>query len=80
MDEHSLREYFQKQPTETLEHLLNHYLQEYNYINYEHAILEILQVLEERFVPDLSSENMRRMRERLLQYKPKDDPDSQEQS
>ena len=72
MTDHSLRGYLQRRSTKELETMLAYCLQEENYANYEHVILEILRVLNDRFVPDVNSEQARWFKERLLQYKPKD--------
>lgn len=73
MADHSPGGYLQKRTTEELEGILECCLREENYANYEYAILEILDVLKGRFVPDATSEAALCLRERLLRNKPKDD-------
>ena len=72
MEDHSLRGYLRRRSTEELDSLLAYCLQEENYANYDYAILDILSVLNERFVPEGTSELALRVKEMLLRYKPKD--------
>ncbi len=72
MEDHSLDGYLRRRSTEELESLLAYCLQDEIYANYKHVILEILRILEERFVPDMTSEEVLRVKEKLLQYKPKE--------
>lgn len=53
--------------------MLQYYLKEENYANYAYAILEILNILNDRFTPDATSEEVLLLRARLLQNKTKDD-------
>lgn len=48
MKDHSLRGYLQRWTTEELDAVLACFLEGDNYIQYEHAILEILSILRER--------------------------------
>lgn len=72
MADHSLRKYLQKRTTEELEDILGYCLQEVHYANYEHVILEILSILNDRYVPDVTSKMAHRVQELLLRYIPKD--------
>lgn len=72
MEDHSVRGYLNRRTTEELEGMLQYYLQEHIYKNYEMQILAILDILEERFVPDFTSEQFVRAKEFLLRYKKKD--------
>lgn len=72
MADHSLGGYLQRRTTEELEGILEYCLREENYANYEYAILEILDVLKDRFVPETTSEAAICLRERLLRNKPND--------
>ena len=72
MTDHSLQGYLQRRSTKELETMLAYCLQEENYANYKHVILEILNVLNDRFVPDIHSKQARWIKEKLLQYKPQD--------
>ena len=71
--DHSLRGYLKRQSSEELDALLAYCLQEANYANYEYAFLEILSILNDRFIPNDTSELAGRVREMLLLYKPKDE-------
>ena len=73
MSEHSLRAYLERQSTEKLDAMLEYYLQGDRYKHYGHAILEILHILEDRFVPDIPPEEYHYIKEKLLQYKPKEE-------
>ena len=66
-------ENLQEQTTEELEAILAYCLQETHYADYQHTILEILGILEDRCVPDLNSEAALWVREQLLRYVPKKD-------
>ena len=46
-------------------------LQEANYVKYEEVILQVLSILDDRFVPDVSPELALRVKEMLLRYNPK---------
>lgn len=70
MEDHSLRGYLQRQTTEKLESILEYCLQEENYTNHEHIILEILDILNDRFVPYATSQTALQVRKRLLRDKP----------
>jgi len=72
MINHTLHNYLKKRSTEELDSLLAYCLREANYANYEHVILEILRILNDHFVPDITSELALRAKEMLLCYKPKD--------
>lgn len=72
MSDHSLRAYLERRSTEELDAMLAYYLQDDRYKDYGYAILEILHVLEDRFVPDTSSEEYNYINEKLLQHKPKE--------
>ena len=54
MEDHSLRGYLKRQSTEELDSILQYCLQEENYANYEFVILEILHILDERGLPEVS--------------------------
>ena len=69
MKDHSLGGYLRRRSDKELEAILAYCLQEENYANYEYAILEILRVLQDRFVPDATSEEILLIKEKLLQYK-----------
>ena len=73
MSDHSLRAYLERRSIEELDAMLAYYLQGDNYKNYGHAIVEILHILEERFLPDISPEEYSYMKEKLLRYKPEDE-------
>ncbi len=73
MEDHSLGSYLERQSTKELEAALNYCLQGDNDIQYEHTIKEILRILCERFVPEDNPEEDRWLREKLLQYKPKEE-------
>lgn len=68
MEDYSIRGYLKRRSTEELDAMLLYCLQGFNYIIYEDVILEILRILDERFVPDLTSREALRVRELLLQY------------
>lgn len=72
MKKHSLRGYLRRQTTEKLDSILEFCLQGDNYKKYDFVIMEVMKILEERYVPNLDTETAKGMRERLLQYKPKD--------
>ncbi len=72
MADHSLRGYLKRRSTVELDSLLAYYLQEENYANNAHVILEKLHVLEERFEPDAAPDLTHHAKEMLLQYEPKD--------
>lgn len=48
MPDHSLQGYLKRRTTEELDAILAYCLQEGNYVNYEHVIIEILSILHER--------------------------------
>ena len=73
MADHSLRGYLNRRSTEELNAILAYCLQEENYASYEHVILEILSVLNDRFVPDDTSKLALWVKEMLLRYKAKDE-------
>ena len=54
MTDHSLRGYLQRRSTKELERVVAYCLEEENYANYEHVILEILRIFRER---DAQEEN-----------------------
>lgn len=72
MEDSSLFGDLERRPTEELNALLAYCLEETNYIECQHIVIEILRVLNERFVPDVTSEQAQRVRQMLLRYEPKD--------
>lgn len=73
MEDHSLSGYLKRRSTKELETILQYCLQGENYIHYAHTIKEILRILQECFVPDITDEAYIWLREKLLQYKPKEE-------
>ena len=71
MEDHSLRGYLKRRSTKELEAILAYCLQEANYVKYEEVILQVLSILDDRFVPDVSPELALRVKEMLLRYNPK---------
>lgn len=67
MEDHSLRGYLKRRSTKELEAILAYCLQDKIYEKYSREILEMLAVLNERFVPDVTSEQYIRAKELLLQ-------------
>ena len=65
--DHSIREYLNKRTTEELEAILAYCLKEENYKNYEYAIIEILGILEQRYVPTKLSPHIIQAWEKLQQ-------------
>ncbi len=69
MADHSLRGYLGRRSTDELIVLLAYYLQKANYI---HVVLEILRLLNDRFVPGDTSESALRVRQLLSRYHAQD--------
>ncbi len=72
MHDHSLGGYLRRRSDEELEEMLTYCLREENYANYSYAILEILRVLQERFIPDAAPDEILQIKEKLLQDKPEE--------
>lgn len=66
MKEHSVRGYLSRRSTDELQAMLQYYLRGNRYKDYREEILMTLQILEERFVPDVTSEQYLRVKEMLL--------------
>lgn len=56
MVDHSLHGYLKRRTTEELNFLLDYCLQEEQYTNYGHVIIEIRTILEERIVSEVTPE------------------------
>lgn len=71
--DHSMCGYLQRRTTEELRGMLAYYLQEKQYVNYAHVILEILRILNTRCVQDAPLEMALWAYEQLLQNTSKAD-------